>query len=69
MRYAADQARRNNLPLHEKADAIHELGNNLLFRGHLVESQQLENEALALLKQDPLSICDQSEIYGELAET
>jgi eukaryotic-like serine/threonine-protein kinase len=68
LRYAADEARRNDLPLHEKADAIHELGNNLLYRGHLVESQQLENEALALLKQDPSSICDQSEIYGELAE-
>jgi serine/threonine protein kinase len=69
LRYAADEARRNNLPLHEKADAIHELGNNLLYRGHIAEAQQLENEALALLKQDPSSLCDQSEIYGELAET
>ena len=68
LRYAADQARRNNLPLHEKADAIHELGNILLFRGQLDEAQQLDDEALTLLQQDPLSICDQSELYGELAD-
>ena len=68
LRYAADEARRNNLPMHEKADAIHELANNLLFRGHLDEAQRLEDEALAILNQDPSSICDQSEIYGELAD-
>jgi len=68
LRYAADEARRAELPVHEKADAIHLLANNLEYRGHLDEAQQLDNEALALLKQDPSSLCDQSEIYGELAE-
>jgi serine/threonine-protein kinase len=68
LRFAADEARRSALPLHEKAEAIHELGNNLLFRGQLAEAQQLDDEALALLSQDPSSICDQSEIFGELAE-
>jgi hypothetical protein len=68
LRYAAQQARSNSLPMHEKADAIHELANSLLYRGHLDEVQPLEDEALALLKQDPSAVCDQSEIYGELAQ-
>jgi tetratricopeptide (TPR) repeat protein/predicted Ser/Thr protein kinase len=68
LRNAAEQARSNDLPLHEKADAIHELANTLLYRGHLDEVQPLEDEALSLLKQDPASVCDRSEIYGEMAE-
>jgi serine/threonine-protein kinase len=68
LRYAVEEARRNNLPLHEKAEAIHELANDLLWRGHIDEAQSLEDEALALLKQDPSSVCDQSEIYGEMAQ-
>jgi tetratricopeptide (TPR) repeat protein len=67
LRFAADEARRSNLPLHEKADAIHLLGNNLEFRGHLDEAKPLLDEALGILNQDPASVCDKAEIYGELA--
>ena len=67
LRFAADEARRSNLPLHEKAEAIHELGSNLEFRGHLDEAKPLLDEALELLNQDPASVCDKAEIYGELA--
>ena len=67
LRFAADEARRSNLPLHEKADAIHLLGSNLEFRGHLDEAKPLLDEALGLLNQDPASVCDKAEIYGELA--
>ncbi|MFZ0337746.1 MAG: protein kinase [Terracidiphilus sp.] len=68
LRYAADEARRNNLPLHEKADAIHLLASNLEYRGQTDEAQRLDDEALRLLNQDPASVCDKAEIYGELAE-
>ena len=67
LRFAADEARRSNLPLHEKADAIHLLGSNLEFRGHLDEAKPLLDEALGILNQDPASVCDKAEIYGELA--
>jgi len=67
LRFAADEARRSNLPLHEKADAIHEFGSNLEFRGHLDEAKPLLDEALGILNQDPASVCDKAEIYGELA--
>jgi serine/threonine-protein kinase len=67
LRFAADEARRNHLPLHEKADAIHLLANNLEFRGHLDEAKPLLDEALGILNQDPASVCDKSELYGELA--
>jgi tetratricopeptide (TPR) repeat protein len=67
LQFAADEARRSNLPLHEKADAIHELGSNLEFRGHLDEAKPLLDEALGILNQDPASVCDKAEIYGELA--
>jgi len=67
LRFAADEARRSNLPLHEKAYAIHELGSNLEFRGHLDEAKPLLDEALGILNQDPASVCDKAEIYGELA--
>lgn len=68
LRFAADEARRSNLPLHEKADAIHLLGNNLEYRGNLDEAKSLLDEALNLLNQDPASVCDKAEIYGELAD-
>lgn len=67
LRYAADEARRNNLPLHEKADAIHLLASNLEYRGQTDEAERLDDEALGLLDQDPASVCDKAEIYGELA--
>jgi tetratricopeptide (TPR) repeat protein len=67
LRSAADEARRYNLPLHEKADAIHLLASNLEFRGQLDQAKPLFDEALALLNQDPASVCDKAEISGELA--
>jgi serine/threonine-protein kinase len=67
LRFAADEARRNNLPLHEKADAIHLLASNLEFRGQLDEAKQLYDETLGLLNQDPTSVCDKAEISGEIA--
>jgi eukaryotic-like serine/threonine-protein kinase len=66
VRFAADEARRNNLPPHERASAIYWLASTLEYRGHLDETRPLYFEALGLFNQDSMDVCDQSEVYGDL---
>jgi tetratricopeptide (TPR) repeat protein len=66
LRSAANQARRYNLPAHEKAKAIYDLGSVLEHYGKLDEAMPLYSEALNLFSQDPVDVCDPSAVYGDL---
>lgn len=68
LRAAAAEARKNNLPLHERATAIYQLASTLEYFGKLDEASGLYDEALGLFRQDPVDICDQSSVYGDLGE-
>jgi serine/threonine protein kinase/tetratricopeptide (TPR) repeat protein len=59
--------RDNNLSPRETADALYTLGEDLELRGRLDEAEQAFNQALQVYGQDPFALCDQSEVYGDLA--
>jgi serine/threonine-protein kinase len=67
LRYAVRESQENNLPMRETADALFNLGSDLELRGNLNEAKQAFEQALQVYGQDPAALCDQSEIYGELA--
>lgn len=66
LREAASEARSNSLPLHERATAIYQLASILEYVGKLDEASGLYDEALGLFNQDPMDLCDQSAVYGDL---
>ncbi|MEO6806393.1 MAG: serine/threonine-protein kinase, partial [Edaphobacter sp.] len=67
LEYAVKEAREQNLSERETADALYNLGSDLELRGRLDEAEQIFNQALQTYAQDPSALCEQSEIYGELA--
>jgi serine/threonine-protein kinase len=67
LRAAVNDSRNNNLSPRETADALWNLGEDLELRGNLDEAESAFNGAMQVYGQDPLALCDQSEIYGELA--
>ncbi|HEY2859643.1 MAG TPA: serine/threonine-protein kinase [Terracidiphilus sp.] len=67
LRRAVKDSQDNNLPMHETADALYNLGSDLELRGDLSEAKQAFEKALQVYDQDPAPLCDQSGIYGELA--
>jgi eukaryotic-like serine/threonine-protein kinase len=67
LRFAAKEARENNLSPHETADALYNLGSDLELRGSLDEAEKDFNQALQVYGQDPAALCEQSEVYGDMA--
>ncbi len=67
LQYAAKEARENQLPAHEAADALYSLGSDLELRGRLDEAEPFYQQALQIYNQDPSEICDQSQVYGDMA--
>ncbi len=67
LRFAVKEAKDNHLPSRETAFALYYLGSDLELRGILDEAAQTLNEALEVYSRDPLALCEQSEIYAELA--
>jgi serine/threonine-protein kinase len=67
LRQAVKVSQENNLPIRETADALFNLGSDLELRGDLNGARQAFEQALQAYGQDPTALCDQSEIYGELA--
>jgi serine/threonine-protein kinase len=67
LQFAVKECRDNNLSPRETADAIYTLGEDLELRGQLDEAERAFNEALQVYSQDPLALCEQSEVYGDLA--
>jgi tetratricopeptide (TPR) repeat protein len=69
LQYAAKECRDNNLSERETADVFYMLGEDLELRGRLDEAEQNFNAVLDVYSKDPLALCDQSEVYGDLAYT
>ncbi|MGA3127399.1 MAG: serine/threonine-protein kinase [Candidatus Korobacteraceae bacterium] len=67
LEFAVKECREYNLPSHETADALYNLGAVLELRGNLDEAERTFSEALQAYGQDPSALCEQSEIYGDMA--
>jgi tetratricopeptide (TPR) repeat protein len=67
LEFAAKESREHNLPNHEIADVMYNLGTDLEWRGRLDEAEPIFNQALQLYLKDPLAVCDQSAVYSRLA--
>lgn len=67
LEFAANESRKHNLPNHEVADVLYNLGTDLEWRGRLDEAEPVFNEALQMYLKDPLAVCDQSAVYSKLA--
>ena len=67
LQFAVKECQSNNLSSRECADALYMLGADLELRGRLDEAERAFKDALQVYGQDPLALCDQSEIYGDLA--
>ncbi len=64
---AVKESHRSNLSPRETADALYNLGVDLELRGRLQEAQDAFRQTLQVYGSDPAALCDQSEIYGDLA--
>ncbi len=67
LQLAVKQSRDNNLAPRETADALYNLGSDLELRGRLGEAEQAFQQTLQVYGRDPAALCEQSEVYGELA--
>ena len=67
LQFAVKHCRDHNLSPRETADALYNLGEDLELRGRLDEAEQMFNQTLQVYSQDPSTLCEQSEIFGELA--
>lgn len=66
---AAEAAQGHNvLPPHEVGDVLYTLGYSLKLRERYAESEATYSKALAIYLQDGQAKCDQSAVYGELAQ-
>lgn len=66
---AAEAAQGHNvLPPHEVADVLYTLAWDLKMRERYAESEAIYTKALAIYLQDGQAKCDQSAVYGELAQ-
>jgi len=59
--------RDNGLSPRETADALVSLGEDLELRGRLDEAEQIFNQTLQVYGQDASTLCERSEVLGELA--
>jgi serine/threonine-protein kinase len=67
LRAAVKESRDRKLPARDTADVIDDLGQDLEVRGQLDEAESAFRQALDVYGSDPLAICEQSGVYGELA--
>ena len=64
---AVNEARANSLPPHQTADALYNLGSDFELRGRLDEAETAFRQASQVYGNDPSSLCEQSEVLGDLA--
>ena len=64
---AVKECQDSDLSPRQTADALYMLGEDLELRGRLDEAERAFNQALQVYGQDPLALCDQSAVYGDLA--
>ena len=66
LRSAVADAQAHELPPRETAEAMYKLADGLDIRGQKSEAEELYRKLLDLYSQDPLALCDQAKVYGEL---
>jgi len=66
LEYAAKECKDNNLSERETADVLYRLGEDQELRGKLDEAEKNFNAALDVYSKDPLALCDQSQVLGDL---
>ncbi len=64
---AVAESKKQHLPDRETAYALYMLASDDEVRGQLPEAQGLIEQAIAIYNQEPYAICDQSEMYTDLA--
>jgi len=64
---AANEARTEHLPERETAYAIYQLAEDYQVRGRLDEAEQLLKEDIAIYNNEPYAVCDQSQMYEDMA--
>jgi serine/threonine protein kinase/tetratricopeptide (TPR) repeat protein len=64
---AVQESHERHLPERETAYAIYMLASDFEVRGRLDEAERLINEAIGIYGREPYAICDQSEMYADLA--
>jgi serine/threonine-protein kinase len=64
---AVAEARRGRLSARETADALYKWAEDIELRGDNQTAAAAFNEVLAVYKDDPAALCEQSDVYGELA--
>ncbi len=67
LRSAVQECRDYNLSDRETADALYTLGSDLELRGQLDEAETAFNQTLQVYDRDPFALCEQSDVYGDLA--
>jgi tetratricopeptide (TPR) repeat protein len=67
MQQAVKEARDNHLPERETAYATYQLAEDYEARGKLDEAAQLIQQVIAIYDNEPYAICDQSQMYEDLA--
>jgi len=67
LKYAVKEARDHGLSPRETADALYNLGEDLELRGQLDDAEHAFRQALQVYGKDPAMLCEQSEVYGDLA--
>jgi tetratricopeptide (TPR) repeat protein len=67
MQQAVKEAQDNHLPERETAYATYQLAEDYEARGKLDEAAQLIHQVIAIYNNEPYAICDQSQMYEDLA--
>jgi tetratricopeptide (TPR) repeat protein len=66
LEFAAKECKDNKLSERETADVLYRLGEDQELRGKLDAAEQNFKAALDVYSKDPLALCDQSEVLGDL---
>ncbi|MHB2009497.1 MAG: protein kinase domain-containing protein, partial [Acidobacteriaceae bacterium] len=64
---AVKESREHHLPERETAYAVYMLASDFEERGRMDEAERLINEDIHIYSQEPYAICDQSQMYADLA--
>jgi predicted Zn-dependent protease len=64
---AASEARSQHLPERETAYAIYQLAEDYQVRGRMDEAEALLKEDIAIYNNEPYAVCDQSQMYEDMA--
>jgi tetratricopeptide (TPR) repeat protein len=67
LRAAVTESRSRHLSAHDATLALHDLAADLYQRGRNYEAKAIFEQLLPLYANDPLGLCDRSEVYGWLA--